>query len=150
MPPGIHQKIDINTTLNIGKLINSFEKMEKDMNFHIDPGIWCCYTCATSNANKEGDGKKFVYWQEQNEDEAYDSKEMLLTYGISNDKRKKDDQNKFNEWTEVGRKINKSLIDDGFKTVWGGDADSGVVVKLDIDLNNPKKSQVLVLSLIHI
>ena len=52
MPPGIHQKIDINTTLNIGKLINSFEKMEKDMNFHIDPGIWCCYPCATSNAIK--------------------------------------------------------------------------------------------------
>lgn len=147
MPPGIQQKIDINTALNIGKLIDSFEKLEKDMNFFIDPGIWCCYTCATSNANNEGNGKSFVYWHEQNEDEAYDSKEMILTYGISNDKRKKDDKNRFNDWTDVGGKINKILIDDGFKTIWGGDADSAIVVKLDIELNNPKKSQVLVLGL---
>ena len=147
MAPGIKQKININTVLNIEKLIDSFEKLENDMNFFIDPGIWCCYRCATSNANKEGNGKKYVYWHEQNEDDAYDSKEMYLSYGISNDKRNQNDKKKFNDWSAVGEIINKLLINDGFKTTWGGDADSGITVKLDIDLNNPQKSKILVLGL---
>ena len=67
MPVSPYTPLSLTAQVNINRLDGVFKDLEQENGFYIDPGTWCCRTCAGQNVWEEGAGKPFIFWHEENE-----------------------------------------------------------------------------------
>ena len=85
MPVSPLTPLSLTVEVNLHKLRATFKELERRYGFYVDGGEWCCRTCARASAWQEGAGKPFVFWDEQDEDNAHElpNERMPLCYGIA-------------------------------------------------------------------
>ena len=128
MPVSPLTPLSLVASVNLQYLRKAFEDLEENYGFYVDPGVWCCRTCASADAWKEGAGKSFVFWHEQNEDGLHESPGfvMPLYFGVA-----KEDSND-EEIVNAARTIIAVLSEHNFPCDWkDGDLASAIMVHLD-------------------
>ena len=85
MPVSPLTPLSLSAAVNLEHLRIALRELEREHGFYVDPGIWCCRTCAVADAWEEGANKSYVFWHEQNEDSLHrnPTKPMPLYYGIA-------------------------------------------------------------------
>ena len=128
MPVSPLTPLSLTASVNLHRLRDAFNELEEENGFYVDPGAWCCRTCATSDAWKEGPNQPYVFWHEQNEDSlhSYPKEAMPLYYGVARSDASDSDR------IDTARKIIKTLEKHGFKSDWeDGDIEKCIFVHLD-------------------
>jgi hypothetical protein len=103
----------------------AFEDLKNNHSFYVDPGIWCCQSCARADAWEEGAGKQFVLWHEQSEERLHNSPSsgMHLYFGVA----RQDASD--SEVADTARTIINVLAMHGFSCTWkDGDVKSAILV----------------------
>ena len=128
MPVSPLTPLSLTAEVNLHRLRDAFKELESDHNFYVDPGIWCCRTCAASDAWTQGPNQTYVFWHEQNEDalHQFPNQAMPLYYGVA--KEGVSDQ----EVVDAARRIIQVLDKYDLKSIWSdGDISSCILVQLD-------------------
>ena len=128
MPVSPLTPLSLTAQVNVNRLEDAFRELERQHGFYIDPGTWCCRTCAGNDAWEEGPGQPFVFWHEQNEDglHKYPNQPMPLCYGIAKEDAKEE------EIVEVAKKILSVLEQHELPCHWDNqDIDKAIFVRLD-------------------
>ena len=128
MPVSPLTQLSLTAQVNINRLEYAFRELERKHGFYIDPGTWCCRTCAGNDAWEEGPGQPFVFWHEQNEEglHKYPNQPMPLYYGIAKEDAKED------EIVEVAKKILSVLEQHELPCQWDNpDIGKAIFVRLD-------------------
>ena len=127
MPVSPLTPLSLTVEVNLHKLRAAFKELEENYGFYTDSGDWCCRTCAGAFAWQEGAGKPFVFWDEQNEDNAHDiqNERMALYYGIAQANTADIDT------SEVANTIIRVLLESNLVCDWDGDIGSCLYVHLN-------------------
>ena len=128
MPVSPLTPLSLTAQINIIRLKEAFRELEQEHGFYVDPGIWCCRTCARDEAWEEGPGKPFVFWHEQNEGALHECPDqpMPLYYGIAKEDAKEE------EIVEVAKGIISVLEQYDLPCQWNNqDIDEAIFVRLD-------------------
>ena len=128
MPVSPLTPLSLTAQVNINRLEGGFKELEQEHGFYIDPGTWCCRTCAVHYAWEVGAGKPFVFWHEQDENalHEYPDQPMPLYYGIA--RKNVNDR----EIVEVAKKIISVLQKHELPCQWDNqDISKAIFVSLD-------------------
>ena len=127
MPVSSLTPLSLTASVNLSRLKEAFRDLENNYDFFVDDGSWCCTTCANSNAWDEGEGKPFVYWHEQNEDQLHvsESFEMPVHFGFASNMAS------LEKISQVAKTIISVLEKHNIPTVWDGDLDKCIIVEMD-------------------
>ncbi len=136
MPVSPLTPLSLTAQVNINRLEDAFRELEREHGFYIDPGTWCCRTCAGSCAWEEGPGQPFVFWHEQNEDalHEYPDQPMPLYYGIAKENTKDE------QIVEVAKKILSVLEQHELPCQWDNQ-DIGTAIFVRLDKHMPIKRE---------
>jgi hypothetical protein len=125
MPVSPLTPLSLTAEVNLHRLRDAFKELE---GFYVDPGIWCCRTCATSDAWSQGQNQPYVFWHEQNEDALHQrpTEAMPLYYGVA--KKGVSEQ----EVIDAARTIVQVLRKHDLKSDWNdGEFECPILVQLD-------------------
>lgn len=68
MPISPLTKLSLTAEVNVNRLRDTFRVLENEHGFYVDPGAWCCRSCAVADAWDDGRDMPFVFWHEQDEE----------------------------------------------------------------------------------
>ena len=86
MPISPLTQMSLVASVNLHRLRESFSDLRDSHGFYVDAGSWCCNRCAGNYAWEVAEGRPFVFWHEQSEDNAhlYRTSTMPLSFGVAN------------------------------------------------------------------
>jgi len=133
MPVSPLTPLSLIASVNLEYLRKAFFDLEENHGFHIDTGSWCCRPCGFSDAWKEGAGKPYVFWHEQNEDNLHLNPDlpMALYFGVA--KEGINDQEKI----EAARTIIDVLEQHDLRCDWK-DEDLQTAIMVHLNKHQPK------------
>ena len=135
MPISPLTQMSLLASVNLLRLRKALEHLKESHGFYCDDGTWCCRNCAVGDAWEYGEGKPYVLWHEQNENDLYEYPgfEMDIYFGITSNLAKNEDI------ASVAKKIISVLEDYDIPTIWNGDIQNSI--KVELDNHKPMKGE---------